>query len=47
MQGLSRSGERRIHEVISRNIEDYQEQKYGYREKKKTFCGQDASAWLD
>jgi hypothetical protein len=44
MQGLSMSGERQIHEVISRNIEDYQGRIWVTR--KRPFVDRMASAWL-
>jgi hypothetical protein len=44
MQGLSKSGERQIHEVISRNIEDYQGKIWVTR--KRPFVDRMASAWL-
>lgn len=44
MQGLFKSGERQIHEVISRNIEDYQGRIWVTR--KRPFVDRMASAWL-
>lgn len=44
IQGLSKSGERQIHEVIARGIEDYQGKAWVTR--KRPFVDRMASAWL-